>query len=74
MDRKEKCIRIIDYYGDNREDRQFRRLVNKYGWENLFTDEAIELYATEVMRDHRSSEKLRRENFKRMEQQRKANG
>lgn len=74
MDRKEKCIRIIDYYGDNREDRQFRRLVNKYGWENLFTDEAIELYATEVMRDHRSSEKLRRKNFKRMEQQRKANG
>ena len=74
MDRKEKCIRIIDYYGDHREDRQFRRLVNKYGWENLFTDEAIELYATEVMRDHRSSEKLRRENFKRMEQQRKANG
>ena len=69
MTRKEKCIRIIDYYGSTGENRQFNRFVNKHGWENLFTDDAIELYAEEVMRDHRFSQKLRRENFARMEQQ-----
>ena len=62
MTRKEKCLRVIDYYGDPRDNRQFNRFVARHGWAKLFTEEAIEMYAAQVMADHRFSEKLRREN------------
>ena len=73
MTRRERLIKVIDYYGDTRENRQFSRFINRYGWENLFTDEAIELYADHVMRDHQSGQKLRRENRERLAQREKAN-
>ena len=60
--RRERLIRIIDFYKSHRDVEQFMRFVRRYGWHEILTDDAIEDYADLVTHDDRLSRKLNRQN------------
>lgn len=60
--RRERLIRIIDYYKSHHDVEQYMRFVRRYGWHEILTDDAIEDYADLVTHHDRLRRKLNSQN------------
>ena len=62
MERREKLVRIVQWFDDRRRQWELARLLQKRGVENCLSDDAMEEYARMLWRSYRFTQKLNREN------------